>query len=138
LKFLADRALCGEADQLKEYTIGLDVFDKSGDYDPRKDATVRLHVSRLRQKLADYYRTEGQNDSILVSLPKGHFKLVWEPRPISIDLRPKDEPAGSPAPAKEFAFGKSLYGDDLASPCRPELPITCGACIPRLGSMHSR
>jgi hypothetical protein len=100
LKFLADRALCGEADQLKEYTIGLDVFDKPGDYDPRKDATVRLHVSRLRQKLADYYRTEGQNDPILVSLPKGHFKLVWEPRPIPIELPSREEPAVIPGPAK--------------------------------------
>jgi hypothetical protein len=99
LKFLSDKALAGEADQLKEYTIGLDVFDKPADYDPRKDATVRLHVSRLRQKLADYYRTEGQNDPILVSLPKGHFKLMWEARPIPMEL-PRDGPRPSPAPAK--------------------------------------
>jgi hypothetical protein len=91
LKFLADKAISGEADQLKEYTIGLDVFDKPADYDPRKDATVRLHVLRLRQKLADYYRTEGLNDPVVVTLPKGHFRLVWEPRPIPTEP-PRDEP----------------------------------------------
>ena len=100
LKFLADRALSGEADQLKEYTIGLDVFDKPADYDPRKDATVRLHVSRLRQKLADYYRTEGLNDPVVVSLPKGHFKLMWEARPVPMEP-PREEPPPSPAPAKK-------------------------------------
>ena len=99
LKFLSDKALSGEADRLKEYSIGLDVFDKPADYDPRKDATVRLQVSRLRQKLADYYRTEGQNDSILVSLPKGHFKLMWEARPLPTEP-PRDEPPPSPAPTK--------------------------------------
>ncbi len=96
LRFLADKALSGEADQLKEYTIGLDVFDKPQDYDPRKDATVRLHVSRLRQKLAEYYRTEGQQDTILVSLPKGHFKLIWETRSVPAEP-PRDEPSISPA-----------------------------------------
>ena len=99
LRYLADKALSGEADQLKEYTIGLDVFDKPADYDPRKDATVRLHVSRLRQKLADYYHTEGQNDPLLVSLPKGHFKLIWETRTIPTGLT-RSEPAASLAPVK--------------------------------------
>jgi len=99
LRFLADKALSGESDQLKEYTIGLDVFDKPADYDPRKDATVRLHVSRLRQKLADYYRTEGKDDPVFVSLPKGHFKLIWETRPIPMEPS-RDEPPVSPAPTK--------------------------------------
>lgn len=101
LKFLSDKALAGEADQLKEYTIGLDVFDKPADYDPRKDATVRLHVSRLRQKLADYYRTEGKNDPVFVSLPKGHFKLIWEARPVPMEP-PRDQapPPLSPLPTK--------------------------------------
>jgi len=102
LKFLSDKALCGEADQLKEYTIGLDVFDKPADYDPRKDATVRLHVSRLRQKLADYYRTEGQNDPILVSLPKGHFKLTWEARAIQSEQARDATPASLVPPAAKL------------------------------------
>jgi len=107
LKFLADKALSGEADQLKEYTIGLDVFDKPAEYDPRKDATVRLHVSRLRQKLADYYRTEGQNDPVFVSLPKGHFKLIWEAKPVALEP-PRDEPPLSPAPTKRKFSATSL------------------------------
>ena len=77
--------------------IGLDAFDKRADYDPRKDATVRLHVSRLRQKLADYYRGEGQNDPILVSLPKERVKLTWQARAIQPE-QSKDESPASPVP----------------------------------------
>lgn len=82
LRFLADKSIAGEADQLKEYTIGLDAFGKPPSYDPRSDAIVRLQAGRLRQKLAEYYRTEGKDDSVVVDLPKGHFKLTWQTRPV--------------------------------------------------------
>ena len=40
-----------------------------------------MHVARLRQKLAEYYRTEGAADPIVLDLPKGGFKMVFEARP---------------------------------------------------------
>ncbi len=80
LRYLADKAFAGEADQLKEYTIGIDAFGKPPSYDPRQDAIVRLQIGRLRQKLGDYYRTEGKDDAVVIDLPKGHFKLKWETR----------------------------------------------------------
>ena len=80
LKFLADKAVAGEADELKEYSIGVDAFGKPSTYDPRSDAIVRLQVGRLRQKLGEYYRTEGKDDALVFELPKGRFKLKWEVR----------------------------------------------------------
>lgn len=91
LSYLADKSISGTADGLKEYTVGLDVFAKPDSYDPRQESTVRMHVARLRQKLAEYYRTEGLEDAILVELPKGGFKLTFEPR----EVRP--EPVAEPA-----------------------------------------
>jgi hypothetical protein len=41
LRFLADKCMSGEADQLKEYTIGLDALGKPPTYDPRQDSVVR-------------------------------------------------------------------------------------------------
>src|SRR5580693_8562025 len=87
LRFLADKAFSGEADQLKEYTIGIDALGKPPTYDPRQDAIVRLQIGRLRQKLGEYYRTEGKDDAVLLDLPKGHFKLKWETRPTISDVR---------------------------------------------------
>src|SRR6266853_5502031 len=81
--YLADKSLSGGADALKEYTVGLDVFAKPDSYDPRQESTVRMHVARLRQKIAEYYRTEGLDDPIIVDLPKGGFKVTFEPRPIA-------------------------------------------------------
>jgi len=80
LSYLAERSIAGTADSLKEYTVGLDVFSKPSSYDPRTESTVRMHVARLRQKLAEYYRTEGVDDAIIVDLPKGGFKVNFEPR----------------------------------------------------------
>ena len=76
--YLAQKAQAGEADGLKEYAIGLDAFHKPTDYDPRTDSIVRFQVGRLRQKLAEYYRTEGKDDEIVIELPKGGFKLSFE------------------------------------------------------------
>jgi hypothetical protein len=53
---------------------------KAADYDPRRDSAVRIQVGRLRQKLAEYYRTEGKDDPCIIELPKGRFKLNCELR----------------------------------------------------------
>jgi hypothetical protein len=82
LRFLADKMLAGEADQLKEYTVGIDALGKPPTYDPRLDSIVRIQVGRLRQKLAEYYRTEGKEDPFIIDLPKGRFKLTCEPSPL--------------------------------------------------------
>lgn len=81
LRFLADRTAAGQADQLKEYTIGVDGLGKPATYDTHHDAAVRIQVGRLRQKLAEYYRTEGKSNPFVIELPKGQFKLTCEARP---------------------------------------------------------
>jgi len=80
LKYLFDHLQAGDAEQLKEYSIGIDAFAKPPGYDPRVDSTVRIQIGRLRQKLSEYYREEGRNDSLVVDLPKGRFSLICEPR----------------------------------------------------------
>ena len=96
LSYLAEKSLSGTSDALKEYTVGLDVFAKPDSYDPRQESTVRMHVARLRQKLGEYYRTEGVDDPILVDLPKGGFKLTLEPREVRAETIPLPVTAGAP------------------------------------------
>jgi hypothetical protein len=83
LNYLAEKSLSGTADNLKEYIVGLDVFAKPASYDPRQESVVRMHVARLRQKLAEYYRTEGVDDPVLVDVPKGGFRVTFETREIA-------------------------------------------------------
>lgn len=111
LSYLAEKSLAGEADGLKEYTVGLDVFAKPSSYDPRQESTVRMHVGRLRQKLAEYYRTEGPDDPVIVDLPKGGFRVTFDPRPVQEPhpapvLQPLPEPALYRKPA--FLVGALL------------------------------
>ncbi|HEX5228912.1 MAG TPA: hypothetical protein VFW44_14435 [Bryobacteraceae bacterium] len=106
LQYLAEKSLSGAADSLKEYTVGLDVFAKPASYDPRQESVVRMHVARLRQKLAEYYRTEGANDPVVVEVPKGGFRVTFETRPVAPEkaLDPTAPPiseAGVPSRRKE-------------------------------------
>jgi len=95
LAYLAEKSLLGEAQNLKEYTVGLDVFGKPSTYDPRQESVVRMHVGRLRQKLTEYYRTEGVEDPVLLDLPKGGFALTFAPRPVPVE--PEVAPPAIPA-----------------------------------------
>ncbi len=62
LKFVGLEALGGHGDQLKEYVIGVQVFDKDSSFDPRADPIVRVQARRLRARLVRYYREEGGAD----------------------------------------------------------------------------
>src|SRR5260370_18027217 len=42
---------------------------------------VRVQAGRLRTKLAEYYGSEGAEDSILVEMPKGNYALTFHQRP---------------------------------------------------------
>lgn len=99
LGYLAEKSLAGEAAQLKEYSVGVDVFGKPVDYDPQKDASVRIQAGKLRQKLEEYYRREGAADPVLVEFPKGHFELLF------VRNRPGPEAAPRTAFWRRVALG---------------------------------
>jgi predicted ATPase len=82
LRYLVERTLDGETDQLKEYSLGVDVFDRGHSFDPRVDTIVRVQARRLRSRLADYYATDGQSDSVLIEIPTGRYTCTFHLRPI--------------------------------------------------------
>ncbi len=73
LRFLADRHLQGEGDQLKESVIAVEVFGRKSDHDPLKDSIVRTEAGRLRGRLAEYYVSQGTADPVVIELPKGGY-----------------------------------------------------------------
>lgn len=76
LRYVVTKKLAGEESELKELTIGLEVFHRGADYDPRKDAVVRVQANVLRKRLASYYDEEGNLDEIVIEMPKGHY-VPW-------------------------------------------------------------
>lgn len=77
LSYLVEKTLDGSAEALKEYTIGVEAFGKPESYNPQEDASVRVQIGRLRQKLEEHYRTEGAQDSLVIELPKRQFALLF-------------------------------------------------------------
>ncbi|MGA9353765.1 MAG: hypothetical protein WBV46_08755 [Terriglobales bacterium] len=84
LRFIVEETLAGE-DRLKEYLIGVEVFDRPQDYDPKDDPVVRIEAGRLRKKLAEYYAGPGANDAVVIELPKGGYVPVFYERPATIE-----------------------------------------------------
>jgi predicted ATPase len=77
LDHLVERSLQGSADRLKEYVLGLEVFDRGESFDPRIDTIVRVQARMLRRKLKEYYGAEGLVDPIVIELPKGHYVVMF-------------------------------------------------------------
>jgi hypothetical protein len=80
LRYFAHHALDHPGAPLKEYQIATEVFGRPADFDPQLDSTIRVQAGRLRSKLAEYYASEGTEDSILVELPKGTYVLSFHHR----------------------------------------------------------
>lgn len=73
LRFTVGEVLEGRAGQLKEYLVGVEVFDRKASYDSRVDPIVRVEARRLRSKLRTYYETEGRSDAVLIEYPTGSY-----------------------------------------------------------------
>jgi hypothetical protein len=108
LSYLVDASIAGTSDDLKEYTVAVDALGKPSSYDPRQESAVRMQVGRLRQKLAEYYRTEGIDDPVVVDLPKGGFTVVFEPRKIPFGQIPLPEPRPSAWRRREILLAAGL------------------------------
>src|SRR6187455_3064134 len=93
ITFVASQELQGKGDNLKEYAVGVQVFGRESSFDPRTDPVVRVQARRLRARLERYYREEGQDDEILVDLPKGGYAPVFRRREVSQTARPQTGPA---------------------------------------------
>ena len=75
--FIVEETLAGRGDRLKEYLVGVDVFGKDVNFDPRMDPIVRVQARRLRIRLASYYQDEGHSDQVIIELPKGGYAPVF-------------------------------------------------------------
>jgi TolB-like protein len=72
-KFLVEMTLRGETDRLKETVLGVEIFGRPPDWDPRLDAIVRQEASRLRKRLARYYDSAGNHQPVRIDLPVGTY-----------------------------------------------------------------
>lgn len=92
LKHIVHAAIDGRADKIKGYTLGIDVFDRSHDFNPVTDTIVRVQANKLRSRLDQYYADEGRDDPVRVRVPKGRYIPFFE---IACDPTSDSSPPGA-------------------------------------------
>ncbi|MBC8167549.1 MAG: hypothetical protein H7Y20_16975 [Bryobacteraceae bacterium] len=105
LRFTVEQCLDGRQNSLKEYLVGVEVFNKMESFDPRIDSIVRVEARRLRSKLDRYYQTEGQEDQIVIQFRKGSYVPTLMTREQMRSLGLGDE-AGARSGLKSIAVAR--------------------------------
>jgi len=130
LRYVVEKTLAGETDQLKEYAVGIEVFERDEKYDPRLDSIVRVEAGRLRSRLDEYYNGDGAASPLRISLPKGgysaHFTRAEASPPV---IESADAPSVGSPPSR-----RSLTTIPLAA----VLLIAIAAMVFWLGSRDRR
>ncbi|AFL89121.1 transcriptional regulatory protein [Terriglobus roseus DSM 18391] len=78
---------------LSEYAIATDALGRNSHFDPNTDASIRVHISRLRRKLKDYYVETGEPE--LLVIPTGTHQLIAQ---TSVLAKPEPVPELAIAP----------------------------------------
>lgn len=78
LRYVVEETLASRADAIKEYTLGLEVFERGSQFDPREDPIVRVQARNLRARLARYYAGPGASDPVRIDVPKRTYVPVFE------------------------------------------------------------
>lgn len=81
LSYLCERTFANEGDQIKEYSIAVDVFGRPESFDQDIDSIVRVQANRLRKRLAQYYNAEGVSHPMRITVPVGQYVPVFEEVP---------------------------------------------------------
>ena len=76
LRFVVDAALQSPEATIKEFDIGIAVYDRRADYNPQTDPIVRVEAARLRARLREYYEVTPP-DRIRIDIPKGRYLPVF-------------------------------------------------------------
>src|SRR5580692_10846167 len=80
LRYTVETTLEGDAETLKEYVIGTEVYERKPPYHPSVDSIVRSEARRLRSKLKEYYESVGRNDSIFIYYRPGSYVPAFRRR----------------------------------------------------------
>ena len=73
LRYIVDKTLDGASKTIKQYSIGIDVYERVHSFDPKADPLVRIEAGRLRRCLNRYYENNSEQAVILIEIPRGSY-----------------------------------------------------------------
>jgi hypothetical protein len=88
LRFIVERKLDGRIEQLKERTLGVEVFGRRADYDTNQDPIVRVSAAEIRKRIAQYYHEPGHETELRIELPLGSYIPVFHSATVAPVLTP--------------------------------------------------
>ena len=77
LRYVVEESLNGRTENLKERTLGIDVFKRDSHYDTNADPVVRVTAGEVRKRLAQYYYEPGHEAEVHIELPSGSYVPVY-------------------------------------------------------------
>lgn len=119
ISFIVHEGMAGRGGELKEYVIGVHVFDKEPLFDPRTDPIVRVEARRLRAHLVRYYLEDGRHDELIIDVPKGGYAPTFRRRDRPAPTQPSLSPAVvTRSPVAVLPFADHSTGAALGGFCR--------------------
>ena len=132
LRFVVEQTLDGNADQVKERLIGMEVFGRAPGYDANADPVVRVAAGEIRKRLAQYYYDPAHQEEIRIELPTGSYVPVFQRKveifdppaalaDIDPDFSPNSgvsnlAPPAQPFPAQPFPAPATGFPNEIAYP----------------------
>jgi len=107
LAHTVDQTLKGNASDLKERSIGIDVFNRPPTYDANADPVVRITAGEVRKRLVQYYYDSAHDGELVIELPIGSYVPVFH----------------SPAPWAEPEMPALVAVPEVPPPALPVKPV---------------
>src|SRR5258705_9511681 len=100
LRYVVERTLDGHPGELKERTLGIEVFGRDPDYDTNLDPVVRTTAAEIRKRLAQYYQEPNHETEPRIDLPLGSYAAKFQAPAVKavpiIPIAPLTEPVTRP------------------------------------------
>lgn len=112
LRYTVEEELNGNAADMKERTIGIEVFRRAALYDTNLDPVVRTTAVEVRKRLAQYYQAPGREHEIRIDFSRGsyvpEFRFPDRSAPVASALSASISPA--PQAKAKFTFWRIATG----------------------------
>jgi hypothetical protein len=73
LRFVVEKKLDGHEGEIKERTIGIELFGRNADFETSGDSIVRVNATDVRRRLGQYYQEARDLEPVQIVLPPGTY-----------------------------------------------------------------
>ena len=97
LRFVTERTLAGEGDNINERWLGIEIFGRDPEYDTAADPIVRVTAAEIRKRVALYYQDSAHASELRIALPSGSYIPRFRlPKSVDSSLEELDRAAAKP------------------------------------------